>query len=281
MPPDDAAYHDATEALQHATWQKALTALIVLAAFVVAAKLVGWLVRRALSRPSWGGPVFALSKLLTYTLGFIGLLSALGVLGLPISSLLLPSSALLVGVGFSLQPITRDFIAGVIILVEQPIRLDDFVTFGDIAGTVREIGLRATHLRTLDGMDLVVPNHLLVSTELTNHSHPLQRERLSIDVPVSLREDAARVSSILSGVARGQPGVLDEPEPTVHLDGIHESHLRLVLVVWVSNPAESRLVASALRFSIARAFAEEKVQFPTPELACRVGFGEYVNDTAK
>jgi small-conductance mechanosensitive channel len=277
--PTEVTYEDATEALQHVTWQRAVLALGVLVVFLLAAKVFGWLVRRGLSRPGrWGGPVFALSKLLTYALSFVGLLSALSLLGLPLSSLLLPSSALLIGVGFSLQPIMRDFIAGVIILVEQPIRKDDFVTFGETAGTVREIGLRATHLRTLDGMDLVVPNHLLVSSEVTNHTHPLLRARLSVEVPVSLHEDAAHVRSILADVAREQDEVLSEPDPVVHLDAIADSHLQFTLVVWVSDPSHTREVASALRFGIAQAFVEENVQFPTHEVACRSAPGKYVSD---
>jgi small-conductance mechanosensitive channel len=272
-----ATYQEATEALQRVTWERALVAAGVLAGFLLVAKLSGWLIRRSLSQPSrWGGPVFALSKLLTYFLALTGFLVALNMLGVPLSSLLLPSSALLVGVGFSLQHIARDFIAGVIILVEQPIRKHDFVTFGDTAGTVREIGLRATHVHTLDGMDLVVPNHLLVSTEVTNHTHPHEHARLLVEVPVSLREDASRVRSLLSSVALGDPEVLPEPPPLVRLDAILSSHLVFTLVVWVSEPSKTRTVGSELRYAIARAFHEQDVQFPTPELACRVGFGGYL-----
>src|SRR5262249_23042364 len=154
-----------------------------------------------------------LSKLLSYFLVFVGGVTALGVLGVPLSSLLLTSSALLVGVGFSLQHITRDFIAGLILLVEQSVRKDDFVTFGETAGTVRAIGLRATHLLTLDGTDLVVPNHLLVTTEVWNHSHPLPRAALNVDVPVSLLEDVGVVEKTLLDAAASDGRILDEPRP--------------------------------------------------------------------
>ena len=143
---------EASKALRGLTWQRGLTALAVLLGFLLVATVAGRLVRRRLSRGAgWGGPIFAVSKLLTYLLVFIGIVTAASMLGLPLSSLVLTSSALLVGVGFSLQHITQDFIAGIILLVEQSIRKNDFVTFGQTAGTVREIGLRATHLLTVDG----------------------------------------------------------------------------------------------------------------------------------
>ena len=118
---------------------------------------------------------------------FAGAVAALALLGMPVSSLVLTSSALLVGVGFSLQPVVRDVIAGVVILVEQSIRKNDFVSFGVTTGTVQQIGLRATTLLTRDGTVLVVPNHLLVTSEVVNHSHPFKRSRLRVDVPTGVR----------------------------------------------------------------------------------------------
>ena len=197
---------------------------------------------------------------------FIGVVTTLSVLGVPLSSLLLTSSALLVGVGFALQNITHDFIAGIILLVEQPIRKNDFVTFGDTAGTVREIGLRATHLLTVDGTDLVVPNHLLVTTEVANHSHPLPRARLQVEVPVSLLEDVDLVTRTLATVAASHPRVLEDPEPVVRLDAIRDSEYQFTLLAWVADPPATIRIASELRFLIAPAFARAGLRFPTPEL---------------
>jgi small-conductance mechanosensitive channel len=258
---------EAAAALQHLTWQRGLIAAGVFVAFLLVAKLASALVRRRLTAGAqWGGPIFALSKLLSYFLVFIGFVTALSLLGVPLSSLLLTSSALLIGIGFSLQHVARDFIAGIIILVEQPIRRGDFVTFGEKAGTVQEIGLRATHLLTPDGTDLVVPNHLLVTTEVSNHSHPLPRARLSVVVPVSLREDVDEVCQILVRVARSHAEVLSDPPPIVRIDDIRESEFRFHLIVWVRDPPTTLRISSELRFGIARAFAWSGVRFPTPEL---------------
>jgi potassium-dependent mechanosensitive channel len=257
----------ATEALERLTWKQGVLALGVLLAFLLAAKVAGWLLRRALSQTTnWGGPVFALSKLLTYFLVLIGTVTALSMLGLPLSSLLLTSSALLIGLGFSLQNIAKDFISGVILLVEQPIRRNDYVTFGDCAGTVKEIGLRATLLSTPDGMNLVVPNHLVVTHELSNHSYPLKRARLDVEVPVSLRANVALVEETLSSVARSHEEILEDPSPVVWIRAILDSHFQFAILAWVSEPTSTLRIASELRFAIAHSFAREGIEFPTPEL---------------
>lgn len=258
---------DASQALQGLTWRRGLFAVGVMLAFFLVAKLAGHLLRRRVARGvDWGGPVFALSKLLTYVLVFIGFVTGLSMLGVPLSSLVLASSALMVALGLSLQHVAQDVVAGIILLVEQPIRKNDFVTFGATAGTVREIGLRTTHLLTPDGINLVVPNHLLVTTEVSNHSHPLPQARLAVEVPVSLLEDVEVVRATLARVAEGHPEVLRDPPAKVRLEALLGSDFRFALIVWVADPPATVRIGSELRFAIAQAFARSGVRFPTPEL---------------
>jgi potassium efflux system protein len=260
-------YEVPTEALRSLTWQRGLIALGAMVGFFLVAKLAGWLVRRSLAkRQAWGGPVFALSKLLTYFLVVVGVVTALGLLGLPLSSLVLTSSALLVGIGFSLQHVVRDFVGGLVLLIEQSIRKGDYVTFGTTKGKVQEIGLRSTHVHTRDGTELIVPNHLLITSEVSNHSHPIERARLDVELPVAFQEDIDLVEETLLSVAGDHPLVMSDPAPTVRLDAITESHFQFTLAVWVKEPAVTLRVGSELRFAIARAFARRGIQFPTPEL---------------
>jgi small-conductance mechanosensitive channel len=264
-------YQETTEALQRLTWHQIAAGLAVIAAFLLVAKLAGWLLRRRLSKGfHWGGSIFALSKLLTYFLVLVGVITGLSFMGLPLSSLLLTSSALLVGLGFSLQHVAQDFIAGLVILLEQPIRRNDFVSFANTHGTVETIGLRATHLRTPDGVQLVIPNHLLVTNQVSNHSYPLKRSRLLVEVPVALSADVDTVRGILTDVALAHPEVLPAPPPAVRLDAILASHFKLALVVWVDEPPKVLRIASELRFAVARAFAEHGIQFPSPEILLRM-----------
>jgi small-conductance mechanosensitive channel len=266
----DVVVNEASEVLRTLTWERGLIAFAVMLAFIFVAMFFGRVVRRQLSeRAHWGGSVFALSKLITYFLVFVGSITALSLLGVPLSSLLLTSSALLVGIGFSLQHVAQDFIAGIILLVEQPIRKNDFITFGTTAGTVQQIGLRATHLLTVDGTDLVVPNHLLVTTEVYNHSHPLKRARLNVEVPVSLYEDVDVVKETLLTVARSHSRVMSEPPPIARFEAILQSHFQFALIVWVEEANSAVRVASELRYAIAHAFTQRGIHLPTPELVLR------------
>jgi small-conductance mechanosensitive channel len=251
--------------LKGITWEKGLVAAGILLAAFIATKLMGHLVHRALDKRSRGA-AFALTKLLTYCLVFAGFLTALGLLGLPVASLLLTSTALIVAVGFSLQHIARDFVSGIAILLEGAIRKNDFVTFGETMGTVQEIGLRSTQLLTSDGTMLVVPNHLLTVNEVSNHSNPIKRARLNVKLPVGFVENIDLIKQILLSVAEGNSQVLSEPPPQVALEGILDAHFQFALVVWVAEPTMIKEVASELRFAIANALVQRGIQFPTPQM---------------
>lgn len=248
------------------TWQHAVVSVAVLLGAIVIAKLAGRFVRWAFSREV-RGPAFAFSKLLTYGLTFAGVVTALGLLGLPMSTLVLTSGALLVGVGFSLQHVVRDVVAGVVILVEQSIRKNDFVSFGATTGTVQEIGLRATKLLTRDGTVLVVPNDLMVTTEVVNHSYPVTRSRLRVDIPADIGESTDAAREIIWRVAQSHPEVLADPPPAVRLDAIEPGAFRLFLIAWVQEPIAAPRIASELRFGISRAFAARGIRFATNTFA--------------
>jgi small-conductance mechanosensitive channel len=129
--------------------------------------------------------------------------------------------------------------------------------------------LRATHLRTPNGTDLVVPNHQLVTSVVYNHSHPLERARIAIELWASAGENVDRIEETLLSVAHEHPRVLDEPAPLVQLDAFHQNMFQFHLYVWVQEPVVITGIASQLRFAIAHAFAQRNLQFPVPELRLR------------
>ncbi len=247
------------------TWQRALASLGLLFGSIVVAKLAGRLVRGLFSKGA-RGPAFAFSKLLAYGLMFAGAVIALAHLGLPLSSLVLTSSALLVGVGFSLQHVTRDAVAGVVILVEQSIRQNDFVEFAGTMGTVQQIGVRATQLLTREGTVLVVPNHRLITNEVVNHSYPFPRTRVRVEIPIDARQAVHEAREALLTVAKQHTEVLAEPPPAARLDGIEQWGFRLLLIVWVADAVVARRVASDLRVAATEAFASRGIRFPVPSL---------------
>jgi potassium-dependent mechanosensitive channel len=252
--------------VQAVTWQRGLVSALVLLGAILVAKLAGSFVRWAFSKEV-RGPAFAFSKLITYGLTFAGAVAALGLLGLPVSSLVLTSSALLVGVGFSLQNVARDLVAGIVILVEQSIRKNDFVSFGGTTGTVQEIGLRATQLFTRDGTVLVVPNNLLITTEVTNQSHPFRPSRVLVELPTDVSESADDARAAILGAAEHHPEVLSEPPPMVRLAAIESVGMRFLLIAWVKEPVTVPRIASDLRFAVSRAFAERGIRFPITTIA--------------
>src|SRR5262249_50259438 len=160
--------------------------------------------------------------------------------------LLLTSTALVVALGFSLQHIAGDFVAGIVILLEGAIQKNDFVTFGQTTGKVQEVGLRSTQLLTRDGTMLIVPNHLLTGTEVSNHSSPHERVRLNVQFPVSFGEDVDVIKEILSSIARAHSQVLAEPPPEVRLEEIVGTNFTFGLIVWVHEPVMTLRVASEL-----------------------------------
>jgi small-conductance mechanosensitive channel len=255
-------------ALESLTWAKGFAAVSEFLAAFLLAKLGAFLLQRALGERA-GGAAFALSKLLKYCVTFAGFVVALVILGMPVASLLLTSTAVLVGLGFSLQHIGRDFVSGVVILMERAIRKNDFVTFGETMGTVQEIGLRSTQLLTRDGTMLIVPNHLLTVTEVSNHSSPQKMVRLNVQLPIGFGEDVDLISEILSSVAHSHKHVLAEPPPRVGFEEIMDSHFRFALIVWVDEPVMGKIIASELRFAITRALAKRGIQFPRTTIELR------------
>jgi small-conductance mechanosensitive channel len=249
--------------VQALTWQRGLLSVGVFFVSILIAKTAGHLVRRFYSEDAGvRGPAFAFSKLLTYVLSFAGFVTALWFLGLPPSVLVLMSSALLVGIGFSLQHVSQDVIAGIVILVERSVRKNDFVSFSGTTGTVWEIGLRATQLLTPDGTVLVVPNHLLVTTEVSNQSHPHQRTRLRVQIPVASSEAVDEAAEAIAHAAHHHPEILADPPPTVRLEAIEPWGFRFLLVAWIKDPVAEQRISSQLRFSVSRVFAERGIELP-------------------
>jgi potassium-dependent mechanosensitive channel len=261
MPSPEIPIAELEQGVRAVTWQHGVLSAAVFLGSILIAKLAGHLVR-ATSPKGHRGAAFALSKLFTYSLVFAGGVAALALLGLPLSSLLLTSGALLVGIGFSLQHVTRDFVASIVLLVEQSIRKNDFISFAGTSGTVREIGFRATQLLTPDGTVLVVPNHLLVSTEVANQSHPFKRSRLRIEIPVANWESVDEAGAAIASAADDHPAIPTDPAPVVRLEAIEPWGYRFWLVAWIEDPVADRRVSSQLRFAISRAFAERGIRFP-------------------
>ena len=186
--------------------------------------------------------------------------------GIDMSSLSLLAGALGVGIGFGLQNITDNFISGIIILFEKPIKVGDRIVVGDTEGDVINISVRATTILTNDNVSIIVPNSEFISSRVINWSHNDRNIRFDIPVGVSYQEDPEMVKAILLDVADINDHVLTNPAPVVFFDEFADSSLNFTLAVWTSTHTDKpRLLKSELYFTIFERFKEKGIEIPFPQ----------------
>ena len=211
------------------------------------------------------GARYATSTLLNYVIVGIGIVSALGALGLQWSQLQWLVAALGVGIGFGLQEIVANFISGLIILFERPIRVGDIVTIGDKDGAVTKIRIRATTLRDWDGKELLVPNKEFITGRVVNWTLSDSQTRLVIPVGIAYGSNVELALRILIDVVSNHPAVLEDPAPSVLFIGFGDSSLNLVARCFVGDMAQRMPTTSDLHRAIDSAFREAGVVIAFPQ----------------
>lgn len=241
--------------------------LLLLTFFVLA----GIFARRALNRRVFKrikidpGTSYTLSRITQYAIITIGVLVSLNFVGINLSSLTVIFGLLSVGIGFGLQNITANFISGLIILFERPISVGDRVVVNDIEGDVTEINIRATMVRTVNNIFIIVPNSEFVSKNVINYSHGDPSYRLDIDVGVSYKSDLDTVLEALEEVAEKNKSVMKNPDPEVHLIEFGESSWNMELRVWIPDVKHYPRVRNELNQAIVRTFQKYGVEIPFPQ----------------
>jgi small-conductance mechanosensitive channel len=200
-----------------------------------------------------------------YVVMIIGTLVAFQFVGIDLSGLAVIFGLLSVGIGFGLQNITSNFVAGVILLLERPIKIGDRVTVGDTEGNVLAINMRSTTVQTLNNIAIIVPNSEFISQRVTNWSHGDPKIRLVVEVGVSYGSDLDTVVKALREVADEHPEVLKTPEPDVLLAGFGDSSWDMLLRVWLASPRRYYLTKSELNAAIVGKFREYGIEIPFPQ----------------
>ncbi|CAN5409854.1 mechanosensitive ion channel [soil metagenome] len=237
---------------------------IVLTIFV--ARVLGRAINRGLShRGVDSGVRDSIEKFSKYLLIAIGILFALENLGISISSLAAVGAVLMVGIGFGLQNITQNFISGIIILIERPIKVGDLIHVGSSSGRVMDIRVRSTIIQTFDDVTIIVPNSKLLSEELINDSFSGQRIRKHVKIGVAYGSDIEKVKALLRESASHHPKVLSEPAPNVLFANFGDSSLDFDLRFWCADLLDMDLTASDIRSNIDRLFRENKIEIPFPQ----------------
>ena len=201
--------------------------------------------------------------------GYVGIViaAALGitVLGVDLSNLAIIAGALSVGIGFGLQNIVNNFVSGLILLIERPIKVGDWVVVGGNEGLVRRISVRATEIQTFQRASVIVPNAEFLSNSLTNWTHKDRNGRIEIAVGVAYGSDIKRVERILLDIANAHEEIASDPEPFVIFMNFGGSSLDFELRCYTLNVMRRLRIASALRFAIDDAFREAGIEIPFPQ----------------
>jgi small-conductance mechanosensitive channel len=209
------------------------------------------------------GRSYAVSSLLNYTIIAAGFVLATAFLGVDMTKMTVLAGAFGVGIGFGLQSIVNNFVSGLILLFERPIELGDSVQIGDLQGVVRQIGIRASIMRTAQGAERIVPNANLITQEVTNWTLTDRLRRLELPVRVNYGCEPRKVMEVLEGVARAHPKVLKEPAPDCLFMSYADTSINFELCVW-TDYSNSQQVHSDLNVAIYDAIYAAGMSFPSP-----------------
>jgi len=215
------------------------------------------------------GARVALSTLVRYTIMILGVSIAFGLLGISWSKIQWLAAALTFGLGFGLQEIVANFVSGLILLTERPIRVGDAVTVGNLQGLVSRIQIRATTITLWDRSEMIVPNKEFITTKLVNWTLSDSKRRIDIPLRVAYGADLEKVKKTLIEVARSHPDVFDDPPPQALLLEFGEDALKFELRYFVDFGMGLR-TRDELHMKVDRAFRENGIDFALPKLDIRI-----------
>jgi len=226
------------------------------------------------------GVSIAVSRLLHYALVSVGFVVALVVLGFDLTKMTLLVSALGVGIGFGLQTIVNNFVCGLILLLERPLRVGDIIELDDQWVKIVKIGLRSTQVQTRDRADMIVPNTDLITNQVTNWTLTSRQAERMITVGVAYGSDVALVMRTLKECALAHPGVVKSPEPRVLFQNFGDSSLdfELEVVIVIVDVDDNEQIESDLRQEIDRRFRQAGIEIPFPQRDLHVRSVENTNN---
>ncbi len=234
--------------------------------FIASHNLPGLLEITLLQRLSIeAGTRYAVTAIARYSIIAVGLLVAFNRVGADWSQMQWIVAALGVGVGFGLQEIVANFISGLIILFERPVRVGDTVTIGDLSGTVSRIQIRATSITDWDNREILVPNKMLITDKVMNWTLSDPVTRLLVPVGIAYGSQPVLAQEIMLDAVKANPQVLSSPAPTVFFLGFGDSSLNFEIRAFVAQPAHRLPVLHDLHVAIERTLREHGIEIPFPQ----------------
>lgn len=207
----------------------------------------------------------SISRFARYTVIIAGALIALDTIGISLKSLAALGAVLMVGIGFGLQNIAQNFISGLIILLERPIKVGDIVKVQGVSGVVKEIGARSTLINTRDDIAIIVPNSQFISEQVVNESFSGETIRLHLNIGVAYGSDVNLVKDVLLKIGAEHTNVLKSPAPNVLFTDFADSSLNFELRIWVNDLWTYDSILSDIRFKIIEKFNEKNISIPFPQ----------------
>ncbi|MDX2443937.1 MAG: mechanosensitive ion channel [Bacteroidales bacterium] len=206
-----------------------------------------------------------ISTLVKYAVITIGFLIAIAAAGMELQNLTIIIGALGVGIGFGLQDVINNFISGLILLFERPIQVGDTVQVGELWGDVKRIGIRASVIRTFSGSEVIVPNGMLISREVTNWTLSDSKRRLDLEVGVAYGTELNKVIEILKKCASDHKEVMEDPGPSAWFTGFGDSSINFKLVFWFPSFDGGLAVKTEVGLAVDKALKEANITIPFPQ----------------
>jgi small-conductance mechanosensitive channel len=219
------------------------------------------------------GAAYALATIVHYVIVLVGFVFAVAALGIDLNRLTIVAGALGVGVGIGLQSVVANFVSGLILLLERRLHVGDAVQLGTLEGRIREIGIRASTIRTWDGAEVIVPNAALTSEHVTNWTLSDTLRRVTLDVGVAYSADPRQVLEILRGIASAHPKAVSDPPPLALCTGFGDSALKFELRVW-TRIDDAPSFFSDLAIAVHAALSAAKIEIPFPQRDVHIRNGE-------
>jgi small-conductance mechanosensitive channel len=238
--------------------------------------LASWIVQAALAegllsqRQLAPGVSSSIARLIHYAFVLIGFLLAVAALGVQLREITILAGALGIGIGFGLQAVVNNFVCGLILLFERPVKVGDYIQLGEQWGKIKNIGLRSTIVQTFDNSEIVVPNNDLVINQVTNWTLSDRMSRITIPVRVAHGSDVSLVMETIRACAEGNPLVMKNPAPDVSFIGFGESALDFRLLAWVADVDNRGHTQTEILREIDRRFRELKIEIPLPQREVRI-----------
>ena len=216
------------------------------------------------------GIPYALTTILHYVLLVAGVLIAIASTGINLDRFTIIAGAVGVGAGFGLQGIVNNFVSGLILLFERPIKVGDAVEMANRGGQIQRIGIRSCVMRTGDGAEIIVPNSMLIASEVTNWTLSDRQRRIEIPLGVAYGNDPERIMALLTEVAEEHEDILAHPPPDAQFTGFGQHALEFKLGAWTGRPERAGSIRSEMCVRIYKMLRQEQIEIPYPQSTLHV-----------